>query len=497
MDDLWSWFAGDLADAIRSRRVSSREAVMSALTRLEAVNPRINAVVDLLADEALAAADRADTAVAKGEALGPLHGVPVTAKINVDYAGRATTNGVVAFKDRVVAVDSPPITNWRKAGAVFIGRTNVPPFSARFFTANALYGATLNPWNAARTPGGSSGGAAAAVATGIGALAHGNDRAGSIRYPAYACGVFGLRPTFGRVPTFEASNPTEPSMATQLTNVQGPLARSIGDLRLGLRTMATPDPRDPWHVAAPHDIASPKRPIRVALFADVPGTGPDAAIRQALRQAASWLSDAGYAVEEAAPPRFDEAARLFFTLIRSEEKAGATKAIQALGDDALRRARASTMAYASDLAYEGYIKAFALRSAILREWLLFLDRYPLLLMPVSCEPPFPVDFDQLGDAAVARMLTAHHPLLAVSTLGLPGLSVPTGLADGVPIGVQLVASRFCEELCLTAGAVIEARQPLRTPIEPQSDLPKAPDRRPPESPATNGRKVSASQNSRS
>src|SRR5918995_6374812 len=157
-DELWGWSARAIADAIRGHKVSSREVVTSALARLEAVNPRINAVVDILAEEALSAADRADAAVAGGEATGPLHGVPVTAKINVDYSGRATTNGVPAFRERVASADSPPIANWRKAGAIFIGRTNVPPFSARFFTANELYGATLNPWSAAHTPGGSSGG---------------------------------------------------------------------------------------------------------------------------------------------------------------------------------------------------------------------------------------------------------------------------------------------------------------------------------------------------
>src|SRR5262249_19437700 len=178
----------------------------------------------------------ADSAITRSETLGPLHGVTVTCKINVDYAGRATTNGVVAFKDRIAKADSPPVANWRKAGAIAIGRTNVPPFSARFFTSNALHGRTLNPWDAARTPGGSSGGAAAAVATGIGPLAHGSDRAGSVRYPAYACGVVGLRPTIGRIASFDGCAPGDPSITTQLTSVQGPLARSIRDLRLGLVT---------------------------------------------------------------------------------------------------------------------------------------------------------------------------------------------------------------------------------------------------------------------
>jgi amidase len=465
--ELWRWQACDLAQAIRKRQISSREAVMSCLVRLEEVNPRVNAVVDLLADEALVAADRADHTLAVGETVGPLHGVPVTIKLNVDYAGRATTNGVAAFQDRIAKVDSPPVANWRKAGAIVIGRTNVPPFSARFFTANALYGRTLNPWDPARTPGGSSGGAAAAVATGIGPLAHGNDRAGSVRYPAYACGVLGLRPTVGRVPTFEASAPEEPTITTQLTHVQAPLARSISDLRLGLLAMAARDARDPWWTPAEVAQGPTTGQVRVAMFAEADGIEVDPAISSTVRHAARWLESAGYRVEEAEPPRFEEAARLFFTLVRTEEKASTTRAIERWGDEPLRRARASTMAYAAELGFEGYVKAFARRASILREWMLLFERYPLLLMPVSWERPFPVDFDQQGDDAVRRMLTAHHPMLAVSTLGLPGLSIPTGFADGVPIGVQLVAGRFQEELCLMAGEVIEAQQSVVTPIDPR------------------------------
>jgi amidase len=228
--------------------------------------------------------------------------------------------------------------------------------------------------------------------------------------------------------------------------------------------MAARDPRDPWWAPV---LERPAGEVRVAMLAEVAGVHADPAVSAAIRQAARWLEEAGYKVEETAPPRLEEAARLFFTLVRTEEQAGTTKAIERLGDEALRRARASTMAYASDLDFEGYVKAFGRRASILREWMLFFERYPLLLMPVSWQRPFPVDFDQQGDAAVARMLNAHHPMLAVSTLGLPGLSIPTGLVDGVPLGVQLVAGRFEEELCLRAGEVIEARQPIATPIDPR------------------------------
>jgi amidase len=437
---------------------------------LHEVNPQINAVVDVLHDEALTDSDRADTAALRGETLGPLHGIPVTIKINVDYAGRPTTNGVAAFTGRIASTDSPPVANWRRAGAIIIGRTNVPAFSARFFTDNALYGRTLNPSAPDRTPGGSSGGAAAAVATGIGALAHGNDRAGSIRYPAYACGVFGLRPTVGRVPTFEPSTPAEPTMTTQLTHVQGVLARGTADLRLGLTAIAARDARDPGWVPAPLSEAVSGQPRRVAMYIPPSSTMVDDAVTAALRTAAKYLDTAGWAVEELVPPHLEEAARLFFSLIRTEEKAGTSMAIEEFGDDALRRARASTMACAVEMDLAGYVRALARRATILREWQLFFERYPLLLMPISYQRPFPIDFDQRGDLAVAEMLAAHQPMLAISTLGLPSLAVPTGLAGGVPIGVQLVAGRFQEELCLSAGAMIERNFALLTPIDPVDPL---------------------------
>lgn len=467
--DLWRWQACDLAHGIRTRQISAREAVTSCLDRLEAVNPYVNAVVDVMADEALESADRADRAVASGEDTGPLHGVPVTYKINMDYAGKATTNGIVAFKDLIAKTDNPAVANWRKAGAIGVGRTNVPAFSARFFTDNALHGRTINPWNRHVTPGGSTGGGAAAVAVGIGPLAHGSDRAGSIRYPSYACGVLGLRPTIGRIPLFNSTSPEEPSLTTQITHSQGPLARTVRDLRLGFNTMAAPDIRDPWWIPDFHDGSPHTRPCRVALCTTNPGAEVHPAIVEALRAAAKWLEDAGYRVEEAEPPHLEETGRMLFTLIRSEETSTTTAAINRLGDEALRKARASTMAYASELDYQGYIKALGRRATILREWSLFLDRYPLILMPVSSLPPMPQDYDQTGDEAVARMLTAHHPMLAISILGLPAVAVPTGRVEGIPVGVQLVAGRLRENVCLAAAEIIEARCPPATPIDPIKD----------------------------
>jgi amidase len=249
-NDLWRWDTVRLAHAIRIRLVSSREAVAACLARLESINPRVNAVVETLAEEALWLAEQADRELAKGGPTGPLHGVPVTTKINTDQKGCVTTNGVVAFASLIADEDSPSIANLRRAGAIVIGRTNAPEFSWRWFTDNELYGETANPWDRQRTCGGSSGGAAVAVATGICPLAQGSDFGGSIRHPALCCGIVGLRPTLGRVPAYNATTGDRPITA-QFMAVHGPLARRVGDLRLALAAMAAGDVRDPPHAGLP------------------------------------------------------------------------------------------------------------------------------------------------------------------------------------------------------------------------------------------------------
>ena len=472
-NNLWQWTAIDLAAAIRNRNISSREALESCLARLDDVNPCINAVVDDLREEARTVADLADKAVKDGDTLGGLHGVPVTVKINVDYAGRATTNGVVAFKDMIAEGDSVSVANLRKAGAVIFGRTNVPGFSTRYFTDNALHGRTLNPRNTGLTPGGSSGGAAAAVAAGVGPLAHGNDRAGSVRYPAYACGIAGLRASVGRIPDFNPGTTEERGISSQLTNIQGPLARTLLDVRLGYEALARPDPRDPWFVPAQFDMGAVASPRVAAVFAAPAGADLHPGVAAAVRQSAQWLEAAGYHIEEAEPPHFTEAANLFWSLLMAEERAASTderaassSGIEQFGDDAVKRARSSTRVYAGDLDYAEYIRGLARRTTILREWQLFFAKYAVLVMPVCFQPPFPIDHDQQGDSAVAQMLNAHHPMLAVSILGLPGLSVPVSCNDNTPIGVQIVGPRFGEELCFEAGAIIEANYSVRMPVDP-------------------------------
>src|ERR1700724_1463153 len=308
MEDLWRLSATDIAALIRSKKVSAKEAASAALARLDAVNPAINAVIDHRPQDVLAQAGAIDAAIARNDDVGPLAGVPVTVKVNIDQEGFATTNGLKLQRDVIARSNSPVIDNLRKAGAVILGRTNCPAFSYRWFTTNLIHGDTKNPRDACITPGGSSGGAGAAAAAGIGHIAHGTDIAGSIRYPAYACGVHGLRPTVGRVAAFNASLAERP-IGPQISAVSGPLARSIGDLRVALAAMSAPDMRDPWWVPAP--LEGPAMQKRAALCLAPDGLEPVAEVKAAVADAAKRLERAGWAVEEiATTPPLREAAEL-------------------------------------------------------------------------------------------------------------------------------------------------------------------------------------------
>jgi len=466
MTEPWRWPATELAHAIRTRRISSREATESCLARTHAVNPALNAIVQCLDEEALAAADEADRAVGRGEALGVLHGVPVTTKVNVDQRGCATTNGIVAFAQAIATEDSPVVANLRRAGAVIFGRTNTPAFSFRWFTENDLHGRTLNPWSRGTTPGGSSGGASSAVAAGMGPIAHGNDLAGSVRYPAYCTGVYGLRPSFGRVPAFLPSAKEERPPGMQMMSVQGPLARTVADLRLALQAMAARDVRDPWWVPAPLEGPPISRPLRVAMTTRIPGAQVHPAIVGAVERAGEWLARAGYAVEAVEPPDMEAAQDLWFGIADVEVAATMAELVSRLGDANVRQAVSAMHGPPAAADTLGYLRVLARRTALVRNWQVFLERYPLVLGPVCAEPPFPWGLDAGPGADMPRIRRAQGPQVMVPLLGLPALSAPLGSVDGVPIGVQLIGARFREDLLLQAAEVLEARHPSATPIDP-------------------------------
>ena len=465
MKDLWRLSAADLAALIKSKKVSAKEAASSALARLDAVNPSINAVVDHRPEEVLAQAAAIDAAIARNEDTGPLAGVPVTVKANIDQEGFATTNGLKLQRDVIAATNSPPVDNLRKAGAVILGRTNCPAFSYRWFTTNLLHGDTKNPRDPGTTPGGSSGGAGAAVAAGIGHVAHGTDIAGSIRYPAYACGVHGIRPTVGRIPAFNASLP-ERAIGAQISAVSGPLARSIGDLRISLAAMSARDPRDPWWVPAP--LEGPARPKRAALCLQPDGLETVAEVKAAVADAGKRLERAGWVVEEVATPPLREAADLQTRLWLGDGYEAQLEAAEREGDPGalacLRGNRAKVVPF--DAA--AFSKALTRRATLAREWLQFLETYSVLVMPVSGELPFPDGLDLRDDASFARVWRAQLPQIAIPFLGLPGLTVSTGLVGRLPVGVQVVSTRFREDLCLLAGEAIEAGGTPSSPVDPVS-----------------------------
>jgi amidase len=465
--ELWRASAHELVDALRAKAVSSREVIEAHLARIAAVNPTVNAVTLVLAEEALAAADAADAAQAAGQPLPPLHGVPFTVKENIDLAGTPTTHGVVAFAGRVPDEDAPPIAQLKAAGAIPIGRTNMPDFALRWHTDNALHGATRNPWDAARSPGGSSGGDAVAVATGMAALGVGGDYGGSLRVPAQWCGTVALRTTQGRVATAGALAPQDPTLTRQLFAVAGPMARQVADLRLALAAMSGPSPRDPGWVPAPLQGPAPPRPVRVAVTVDPGGLGVDAAVAAGVQRAADALVDAGYDVAEVEPPAVAEGAALYAQLIGAEVRLNQA-ATEAIASPDLVRVLRLLVDVVPALDLEGYAAGFMARNGIARAWSLFQADTPLVLGPVATILPPPVGFDVAGPEQMRALLRAVRLTVLVNLLGLPAVAVPVGLAAGLPQGVQIIGPRFREDLCLDAAQAIEDRLGVLTPIDPRA-----------------------------
>jgi amidase len=464
MQDLWRLSAKDIAALIRSKKVSAKEAASAALARLDAVNPAINAVVDHRPEDVLAQAGTIDTAIARNEDVGPLAGVPVTVKVNIDQQGFATTNGLKLQRDVIAATNSPVIDNLRKAGAVILGRTNCPAFSYRWFTTNLIHGDTKNPRDPGITPGGSSGGAGAAVAAGIGHIAHGTDIAGSIRYPAYACGVHGLRPTVGRIAAFNASLP-ERTIGPQISAVSGPLARTIGDLRIALAAMSGKDARDPWWVPAP--LEGPAMPKRAALCLEPDGLETVTEVKAAVADAGKRLERAGWTVEEiATTPPLREAADLQTKLWLGDSYEAQLAAAEREGDPGALACLRGNRSKVFPFDAAAFSKALTRRATLTREWLQFFENYSVLLMPVSAELPFPDGLDTRDDASFARVWRAQLAQIAIPFMGLPALTVSTGLVGRVPVGVQVVSTRYREDLCLLAGEAIEAGGTPSAPVDP-------------------------------
>jgi amidase len=307
--ELWRMGARELAELIRFRQASSREVIEAHLRRINDVNPEVNSVVLVMADEALKGANAADRLTATGADLPQFHGVPFTIKENIDVAGTPTTQGLRALADAYPTRDAPIVERLKAAGGIPIGRTNLPSGGMRWHCESELWGTTLNPWDRSRTAGASSAGEAVAIATGMSPLGLGNDGLGSLRHPAQCCGISALKPTPGRVPqdsTVEQGDARP--LGIQLTGVSGPLARRVADLRVCFGIIAGPTWRDPWSVPVPLRGQELVGPVRVAVVLDPGGHGTAGQVQDGVRKAADALADAGYVPDELEPPGIDAAA---------------------------------------------------------------------------------------------------------------------------------------------------------------------------------------------
>jgi amidase len=464
--ELWQMGASDIANAIRKRIITSQEVVQAHLERIKTVNGKVNAVTLVLEKESLRAAKEADIALNKGAFVGPLHGVPITIKENIDLAGSPTTGGVAEYKNRVAQVDAPHIAQLKRAGAIPIARTNLPDMGLRWHTDSGLRGATRNPWDSSLTPGGSSGGEAVALATGMTPLGLGNDYGGSVRYPAQCCGITSIRPSRGRVAFASSFAIQEYSMTLQFFYVQGPMARNVADLRLALRNMSGPDARDPWWTPAPLEVQNAGEPVKVALSVDPGKQGVDPDVADGVRKAAQVLVDAGYIVEEMDPPVVQEAAELWAKLVGAEVRVLMLDSLKkVISHDALEFLY-QFLAGIPEIDLPTYMREFANRNAIARKWTKFAERYPLILGPVSTMPPFLVGRDLAGVDAVQEFRNSLRLVVSVNLLGLPAVVVPVGLSKGIPQGVQIIGPMYREDLCFDAAERIERILRMPAPIDP-------------------------------
>ena len=459
----WQWTAGDLVATIRRGRLSAGEIVESQLERIASINPGLNALTRVFAKEARKLASEIDKRLARGEEVGPLAGLPFTVKGNIDVAGFATDHGVPALRDAIPPIDAPLVARLREAGAIPLAHSNLPDLSLRFHTRSSLHGPTLNPWDPADSPGGSSGGEGVALATGMSPLGLGNDAGGSVRIPATLGGLCSLKPSYGRYPSDRSVGQRDLTLASQLIPVEGLLARSVADLHLVHQILAYPDPRDPRVGAAPALIEKEEGPMRVALLLDPCGEVCDPKVKAGLLTAAEALRGAGYEVVEERGPGLDAAVESYGGMIMTEFGESRELLSRLVGDDG-RRYLELAAAYRKPVDLGAYLALTARRQGLQRDWARFLENYPLVLGPVLTRARIPVDFDIVGPREHAEVTRSMCLCSATSFLGLPAVSVPVGIANGHPLGAQLVGAYQREDRCLSAAWAIERALGTFTPL---------------------------------
>ncbi len=448
-DDIALWSTTRQALAIRTGDMTSRQLLEHIIARIERLNGTLNAVITQDLESALIAADAADAALARGDDVGPLHGIPITIKDALEVAGMRSTGGAIELRDNVPDHDAPVVQAVRDAGAIIFGKTNLPRWSGDAQAFNEMFGTTVNPWNAARVPGGSSGGAAAAVAAGLTSFEIGTDIGGSIRFPASFCGVFGHKPSWGIVPStgyldHKAGGTTEADI-----NVLGPIARSAEDLELLLGLLLR---RDGPLVANIEPASKDVKSLRVAAWLDDPFCRVDAEVLEVTLAAVDALEASGVEVDRAARPDIDpdEASRLGFSLVFASM-------VQSSDDVSLKNTEAPT-----EMSHRQWLDAHTKRQQIRGKWAQFFDSYDAILMPISFVPPFA--HNQEGDLTSRTLICngEERPYLDVARWTiltgmayLPASVPPLGLGkSGLPISFQVVGPYGADYLTIRLAGYI-------------------------------------------
>jgi len=455
--------AREQAAAVRAGEVSARELLELHLDRIANRNPELNAIVSLDEERAREGAAAADQALASGVEVGPLHGLPFAVKDTHDVAGWRTTYGSTLFADHVPDTDDLVVERVRRAGAVIIGKTNVPEFAAGSHTFNRVFGATLNPHDPTRSAGGSSGGAACALAAGMVPLADGSDMGGSLRNPASFCGVVGLRPSLGRVPAWPTDNQWE------TTSVPGPMARNVGDLALLLSVLAGPDPRVPSALGDPGSVFAPPvtgslSGVRVALSVDLGGAFEvDSEVAAIVSGSAATFTGAGAHVCDA-HPNLDTADDTFRTL-RAWHFQASFGELLAEHPDAFKPSLADNIRAGEFLTGADVARAYRQRNTLGERMRRFFDEYDVLVLPVSQVPPFPADQEfptQINGKPMETYLDWMRSAYFITVTGCPAISVPAGrTSTGLPVGIQIVARHGFERRLLEIAAGFEGAAATR------------------------------------
>jgi amidase len=457
--------ARELAALIRDRTVSPVEVLDAHLAAIEQINPKLNAIVTLAADQAREVARVAESAVMHSEPLGPLHGIPVAIKDITPTAGIRTTYGSPLYGENIPAEDAEVVRRLKAAGAIVIGKTNTPEFACGAFTHNAVFGATRNPWNPKLSPAGSSGGSAVAVATGMVPIAQATDFGGSIRVPASFCGIVGIRPTPGLVPSYPMPLAWDPGQ----TN--GPLARNAEDAALMLDAMVGFSRLSPISVSPPWQSAlaevarrADAKGLRIAYAPDIAGIGVDAEVEALCRKAALQLRDAGATVEEIDFSASDGRAphQVWRGLWMVGQQYQRLSELEQFGEALKGNVRAGLKMKALDFA-----AAEQKRQEVFHRFRALFERFDALLTPAAPVKPFPVEKnfpERINGKKFENYIDWIAPSFLVTLVSLPAASAPAGLtSDGLPVGVQIVAPRFEEPIILSLAGLIQRQSGVGWP----------------------------------